>query len=325
MTVLNRPDEITLSCADIALAASGHGDLDAAVALLHRLPAGTAGRGRLAAALIGAFLRDLRLDLPRLRHLDGLLAVAETGPPPIPGWHRLRAGARAVALMCAAAEGRLADPRAGLADLDVLVAEAGDAPELRPLFESARTALTFLTAMTEGDESSIRRVPEQLDLLQASAGAAHPQGGALVELAGAFSALMAANQRDEELSEPLRRVREAIGRMPADDPVRAAAAEALAMLTEIAGPQAAGADPVPFVPGGFVPADDAAAQRPGPGADADPRRHHPARAGHRDRPGQGGGGHRPAARGGPAGRTRTTPSARSTWPGWRSGCCGAAS
>lgn len=244
-------DDLLRRYADIALAASGDGDLDAAVSGLHRLPASLPGRGRLAAALLGALVREPKLDMSRLRRVESVLAVAENDPPASPKWTSTRAAARAVALLVAAAEDRVADPRAAMAELEKLAAEAGMDTSASPFFESVRQGLAFLAAMHEGDESALRRLPERLERLHAMSGDAYPLAQPLTDLMTASAEMMAANQRGDDLTEPMRRVREAAESLPPDDPVRAAALEGLSMAGDLSGVPSGGkstglddADPV---------------------------------------------------------------------------------
>ncbi|MFC3993787.1 CHAT domain-containing protein [Actinoplanes siamensis] len=240
----DREQERLRGYAVIALAASGSGDLDDAAGVLETLPDDSPGRGTLAAALLWPMLRDLRMDLPALRRLERVLAIAEADPPDVPKWPGLRAAGRAISLMLASLESRVDDPHAALAEVEKLATEAGPGSPAAPIFEAARQGLGFMAALHDGDESAIRRMPEQLGRLRAGAGAGagNPQADLLTELLTATSELMAANQRGEELSGPMRRMREAAQRMPEDDPVRISALEQLDMLDSLAN----GGQPVDF-------------------------------------------------------------------------------
>lgn len=218
--------------AQIALAASGNGDLDAAVAVLEQLPTDSPGRSTLAAALLGPMLRGLRMDLDWLQRLQRVFAMAQEDPPDTPQWTGLHATARAISLMADTLDDRITDPRAALAELDKLAGEIGPDSTALPVLDMARQCLTFLAAMHDGDESAFRRLPEQLEQIRIRAGisADHAQLQPLTELVSTFSEVMTAHQRGDDLAEPLRRAREAATRLPEDDPVRITALEHLDML-----------------------------------------------------------------------------------------------
>ena len=140
---MSDPDVATLS-ANIASAVIGQGDLDQAVADLHRLPAGMPVRAKFAAGLVTAMMRSGKMPPPRLmRELDFLLELADQDPPADPQWPRHRIAARVGGLMHASMEGTLGDPRTALEQLAELEREAGGDPGLRPLFEAARMGLGF--------------------------------------------------------------------------------------------------------------------------------------------------------------------------------------
>ena len=139
---MGEDDDLLNRCAQIALAVSSGGDLGAAIADVHRLPEDLPARGGLAAALLGVIMRSRLQSEPHLvRQLDGLLTIAETNPPSTPEWRRVRAGARAMALLSAAEEDRLPDVGQALREIDQLAAEIGEDPALKGLLESARMAL----------------------------------------------------------------------------------------------------------------------------------------------------------------------------------------
>ena len=143
--------DITARCAAISRAVRGDGDLDEAVAELLALPAGLPVRGPLAAGLIDRILRSGTMPEPeRLRHLDALLALADQNPPSDPDWERRRSGARSVALMLAAAEGRIGDSRAALAELDTLAEGPGGAT----MTDLSRMVVRYMQAVHQGDESA---------------------------------------------------------------------------------------------------------------------------------------------------------------------------
>ncbi|GAA2846248.1 hypothetical protein GCM10010443_04840 [Actinoplanes cyaneus] len=219
--------------AGIALAASGNGDLNEAVAALERVPAGSPGRGTLAAALLWPLLANLQVDLRTLRRLGRVLAIAEADPPDSPHWPAMRAGARVAALMADTLADRITDPHATLAELERLVAEAGTDTRFTPIFESARMGLTLMTALHDGDESAYRRLPEQFARMRANAGpgAKDVPIEAQLELIEALVAAMHARRKGTDLHEALRRAGQAAERLPADDPLRTMVMQHLGALS----------------------------------------------------------------------------------------------
>ncbi|GAA4976096.1 CHAT domain-containing protein [Actinoplanes utahensis] len=151
-----KPSDIAALVTSIAAAVDGRGDLDAAVAGLHRLPAGVPGRGGLAAGLLAAIIRTGRKPgLERLREVGYLLAVADEDPPDDPLWQRHRVTARLMSLLHASEQGELGDARAALDELPALERAGADFPDLRPLFTAAKAELNFALAMQEGDTDAM--------------------------------------------------------------------------------------------------------------------------------------------------------------------------
>ncbi|HEU4348781.1 MAG TPA: CHAT domain-containing protein [Actinoplanes sp.] len=224
-------DDDTTRCAAIACAVIGYGDLAEAITALHRLPAGLAARGPLAAGLIDALVRDNPLAAPdRLRALDGLLAVADTAPPASPRWRRVRAAARALTLTRAAAELELADPAAAIAELDTLGAEVGDDRQLRSIVDSARMGLSFARSLLEGDEGALERFPREMTHYFAELPDT-PEATVLRDLVTEMAGTVAANQRGEDVSANLDRLRLLAEELPSGHHLRAATEEAVATLT----------------------------------------------------------------------------------------------
>jgi hypothetical protein len=216
-------------CASIACAVVGYGDLAEAVADLHRLPAGLAARGPLAAGLIEVLLNtdDPSADPAKLRSLGGLLEIAESAPPAGARWRSTRACARVVELMRAVAEGELRDPAVALNEVDELAAEVGDDPARRVLFDSARLGLTYARAVYDGDAGALDRMPDQVRHVFGT-GSAPLSGDALTmrDLMTGMADLMAAQQRDEDVSGSLDRLLELAGKLPPGHHLRAAVEEA---------------------------------------------------------------------------------------------------
>ncbi|WP_405095142.1 CHAT domain-containing protein [Micromonospora sp. NBC_01412] len=228
---------ITERCVAISRAAFGRGDLDAAIADLHRLPAGLAVRGVLAADLLPAILRSVSpTDRDRIRQITALLEIAERHPPDTAEWPRVRAAARSVVLLRAGADGEVADDRAMLTELGSLFDQVGgdDNPATAPLVGSVRSMLTYLQALENGDEAALRRFPDEARRIQDRL-AGNP---AMAHLADAFAGLVdviGANHRNEDLRPSLDRLRQSVEHRPPDDPLRSAFEE----MSVLAGPLAA--------------------------------------------------------------------------------------
>jgi hypothetical protein len=205
----------------------GDAHLDAAVARLHRLPADLPDRSQLAAELLRWLVSTNPAGAPhRLRHIDGLLAIADRNPPAWPRWERLRSVARTLAILYAAAQGRLPDPGGALAELDELANRAGDDRAMGALFGFARTALTMLRAVQEGDETTLRRFPDQVaQMEQRFAGLPIPIP--LLDVLRHGAAGLAANQRGDWDGARLAidRVHRSASGLPPGHPAREAAAQ----------------------------------------------------------------------------------------------------
>ncbi|MBL7258023.1 CHAT domain-containing protein [Paractinoplanes lichenicola] len=218
--------EITERCAAISRAVRGDGDLDSAVADLLALPAHLPVRGPLAAGLIDRILSSGPApDLDRLRHLDALLAVADRDPPAGPDWERRRSAARALALMVAAAEGRLGDPGAALAELDTLA----EGPAGATMTDLTRMVLRYQQRVQHGDESAVARLTDDFTRLRdkfADVPALRPTLG-MLDLA---HEVMATHDRGDDPAEALARLREATGQLPADHPMRVSAENSARMI-----------------------------------------------------------------------------------------------
>ncbi|MFI1993851.1 CHAT domain-containing protein [Actinoplanes sp. NPDC020271] len=223
----------------IALAASGNGDLTAAVETLERLPDGSPGRGTLAAALLWPLMANLQVDLRTLRRLGRVLTIAEADPPDTPRWPALRAGAQVTSLMADTLADRITDPHAALAELEKLAAEAGTDNRFEPIFDSARIGLTLLTALHDGDESAYRRLPEQFERMRdrAGPGAKNMPIEPQLELIEALVEAMHARRKGTDLDEALRRAGRAAERLPANDPLRGMVMQHLATLAGDATPE----------------------------------------------------------------------------------------
>ena len=255
-TPVSDQDDVAERCARIALAVIGQGDLDAAVADLHRLPVGLSARGKLAAGLIDTMLRsNTNADPARLRDLDGLLAVAEADPPSTPQWRRTRAAARTAALLRAAAERELSNATAALAEVDLLAAEVSDGdPGLDQLFQAARMGLTYASAMEDGDLAALGRLPTVSD---------NPAAAPLNAMLAASTSVMAAHQRGEDIGPRLAEMRQAAEALPAGHHLRDVVTESASLLDMFA-PMMAG-DASPALTDDQLAELDALTRRPGLG------------------------------------------------------------
>jgi hypothetical protein len=209
--------EILARCESIARATDGQGDLEEAIADLHHLPAHLPLRGALAGQLIIALLRGRpRAGSPWLRHLDGLLEIADRNPPQLAEWPRYRASVRALALARAGAEGELSDPRAALAEWETLLPTAEDDPASALFSDSIRTTLAIQRALADGDEATLRRLPstarELADRLRGLTAA--PEAAALADVLPDVANLLSAQRRDVDTFSQFDQLRTSVERLP---------------------------------------------------------------------------------------------------------------
>jgi tetratricopeptide (TPR) repeat protein len=206
--------DIAKRWAAIAQAAAGNGDLDAALVDVHRLPADLPGRGALAAGLVDAIMRaDPHEEPRRFRHLDGLLRIADSDPPPRADWPGVRATARATALLRVAAEDEISDARSALAELEDLASDSGDHPAMPFMQDAARMVLTYRQAIEDGDEFALRQVPDGVRKLRDLA-ASHPVAEPMADLIVKAAEVMAAHQRGENPRAALEELRVSAARLP---------------------------------------------------------------------------------------------------------------
>ena len=189
-------------------------NLDAAIADLFALPPDAPGRGARAATLIQALLRTDALAPPAaLRPIDGLLRIAESDPPTIPQWPRLRATARMLALQRAIAEDELTDAgvaRTRLADLED---EAGTDPTLAPLLAATRAIVRMLATMTHGGHDLVQTVRSLGELV-----AIVPPNSPLQPMSGVgdvLARLLDAVEREADPSALLDELGTAVAQLPA--------------------------------------------------------------------------------------------------------------
>jgi hypothetical protein len=197
------PDDPTVAgilarCGAAAARALGGDEaaLEAGVADLYRLPDDLPARGPLAAGLVTALVLTGRDRGPqRLRHLDGLLEIADRNPPATPGWPRIRSTARLLAHLRAGADRERFDTRAVLAEMEGLLATAGDNPTLHALYDAMRTGMNYLQALDDGDRAGQRVSTEDIARLRNLG--AHKGMGPLGDYAADALALIDAHQRDD--------------------------------------------------------------------------------------------------------------------------------
>ena len=258
--------DITGRCVTISRAAFGRGDLDAAIDDLHRLPADLPVRGVLAADLLGALLRAGPTTEPhRLRQLDGLLEIADRGPPDTPEWPQVRAAARSLALLRAGVEGEVSDPSAALAEVESFLAmttTGGDDERVAPLRNGMQAMLGALRAMDDGDEAALERLPGQARQLREML-AGNPEAAPLADAFASLADLMMANRRGDDPGPALDVLREAVRRLPPGDPLRASVMDMETLMAPLATMLSAGQDgPVTPVTAEQLAAMTALVQRP---------------------------------------------------------------
>ncbi|MEV5689682.1 CHAT domain-containing protein [Micromonospora globbae] len=231
---MDEASDIAERCVAISRAAFGRGDLDAAVAALHRLPADLPVRGVLAADLLAALLRSSpALSRHRLRHVDGLMTIADRHPPGTPDWPAVRAAAQMLVLLQAGVEGRTSDPTATLAEVESLVTELADQNRTAASLHSGLTSmLGFLRAMEEGDEGTLHRFPAEIRRLRQDF-AGSPEVAPLLDVFVGLVDVVAANRRGDDVQPALDQLRRTVEALPPDAPLREQLAEMDLMLTSV--------------------------------------------------------------------------------------------
>ena len=230
------PDaDIAERCAAVARAVQGEGDLDAAaldaaVADLRLLPADLPVCGPLAGGLIVRVLKtNLDGGLEPLRHLDTLLEIADRHPPATPDWPRHRSAARTMVSMRAIGERRLTDPQAALAELDQLP----DGPAGELVKRMAGMAFRHEQAVQNGDEAAVRRMAAEIEEIREQA-AAFPELKQSLDLRDLAYDLMAAQERGDDPTIALRRLREATSQLPPGHHLRTVVDDAAKLLVPYA-------------------------------------------------------------------------------------------
>jgi CHAT domain len=216
----------------------GDADYDAAATDLYRLPEDLPVRGRLAGGLVIAVMRTDPASVPqRLRHLDGLLAIADRNPPPLPEWPRIRSRAMILAFAGAGFQGKKPDVRAALAELEELAAAAEDDPAMQDFSALARMLLTCLCAVEDGDMSVVLRMPADIRQKARDLAVAHPALAQYEDILGMAVDVMVANERGnhEVVGQALERLHESTKVLPAGDVVHDVMAETMARSEPLLG------------------------------------------------------------------------------------------
>jgi hypothetical protein len=189
--------------------------LRAAVAELELLPATEPAGGTLAADLVRMLIRlDPRTEVHLLRALDGLVTIADRHPPDDRDWPRIRATARLIALMRAAAESQIGDPDAAIEEADRIAAAFPGDDGIGTLHRMTTMALGLLAGVQRNDESIMRDLPGQLEGLRGLA-TGNPELTRMLDTVTGLSEAMAAHRRGDA----------------------AAAAEAFGRARQLAGPE----------------------------------------------------------------------------------------
>ena len=211
-------------CADSAVAE--------AVSSITGLPPRFPRRSPLAAQLIVALVRQgPTTAFASLRHLEELLPVADVDPPDDRQWPPMRASARALRLMYAAAQGRLADRATVDAELAELAETAKDWPALRGLLDSTQMALGVARAIAEGQESTLQRLPAEMSAYFERMGEA-PGLDAHKRVLDRSARALAANQRGDraEMWAQFELLQEEGQHLPQDTQLREVLAETAARV-----------------------------------------------------------------------------------------------
>jgi hypothetical protein len=197
------------------------------VADLNRLPRARPVRSVLAADLIRLLLgRFPQGDAKRLRRLDALVEMAEEHPPDDANWPRTRAVARIMAVLRAAAEHELTDPRAALRDVGWIAAEFPDDRGIQGLHQSARAALGLVAGLQRNDANAMPAMLRDLDGMRELAGE-HAQLRQMLDLVVDMSGAFQAHQGGDSAAalKRLDEVRARTDRLPEGDIVREAMAD----------------------------------------------------------------------------------------------------
>jgi hypothetical protein len=210
--------------------------VDEVVADLDRLPTEQPARAALAAQLIRLLLSaEDRTGPSGLRCLDRLVEMTDRHPPAEPAWPRVRVVARIMAMLGAAADRDLADPRQALRELDRLTARFPDDQQIQALATAARTGLE-LTGGRPPDANGMRAAMEQFSRL-AEANSDHAGLAETIDvMRGYFGALQA--QQNGDLDTAAKIMAETVDRSAGLQPgsaLREAIATAAPLLSALTG------------------------------------------------------------------------------------------
>lgn len=189
-------DRARVAFARVIESGGGDTEFEAAVAALRELPPADPVRARLSAALV-ALLQRRDVATASMRWLDELVDAAEQHPPADPGWPRQRTGARGLALAYRLMHGMVPDHVTALRELDEFERAAGADPMLRAVAASARMGWTVAQAATAGDESLLRRLPQELPDLSGLVGD-NPQLAQLNHIMRLAATIVTANQAQDD-------------------------------------------------------------------------------------------------------------------------------
>ncbi len=181
---------------------------------LSRLPVDHPERARIAAGLLLAlFGGGNEVTHAPVRHLEGLLRIADTDPPVGPRWARVRSFARVQAMAYAGMNGELSDVGAVESELSALTEVMGDNPAARPLIDVTRMMSDFMRASTDGDVSAMTRLQAELaERVDRSGDGDHPELASFTGLLSvAVQAMTAADRGDHtEMLEHFEALQEAV-------------------------------------------------------------------------------------------------------------------
>ncbi len=215
---MGEQDDVAALCANIAGAAMGHGDVEAAIADLYRLPPDLRARGRLAAGLLEKVTwSDPMSDPRRLRVLDGLLEIAEGPRPVTPQWTRTVTAARVLSMVRAVAEREVNDLAAAERRIEELAGEAGTDPALLPLIGAARASVRLARSVQQDDAGAMARFPEEMLSFVDGFPAGDPRVDAIRGWLTVAAEVVAVNSRGGDIAASLRDLRRAAELLPPGD------------------------------------------------------------------------------------------------------------
>ena len=194
-------------------ACAGHGDLDAALDVVRRMPQDGPVRSGLAANLTVALLgrAGVQFEAKRLREIGEMSEIAQRYPPPDPRWPRVGALAAVTTLMGTALEPGLVSPVDALARLNELERDFGSDSGVGAQIELARSMFTFVRAVSEGDQTAYSRLPAEFGRLRPLLGD-NPQAEALADYLNSAVALHQAATSGGDVTQGLASLQESVDR-----------------------------------------------------------------------------------------------------------------